>query len=108
LRQSFHKLDAAGEAVAGNQLMDIAGFRSANADDHQLHIHIDTPGAQQAIEGADQEWNILIAAVLRNAKQERLTLPARDWRNHRTYRFSLDTVVDSDGFLRRPGRQILL
>src|SRR6185437_12697880 len=108
LRQSFHKMNAPAKLAAGYQSMDTAGFRSANTNDHQLHIRIDTSGAQQAIEGADQEWNVLVAAVLRNAKQERLTPPARDWRNHSTHRFSLHTVVDSNRFLTRAGRHILL
>ena len=63
--------------------------------------------AQQAIEGPNQQRNVLVAAVLRDTEQKWLTLPAGDRRLDGTERLSLDAVIDADRFSPRAGRRIL-
>jgi hypothetical protein len=106
-RQPLEKMNAQIKVAAGHQPMDTAGFRSGDANDDQLHLRIDLSEAQQAIEGPDQQWDVFVAAMLCNTQEERLTMPARDWRLCGTERLGFDAVVDSDCFSPRSGQRIL-
>src|ERR1700733_4723332 len=91
-------MNSPAQLEISDHAMDTAALWPPNANDHKFHLAIDLSAPQQAIEGPEQQRNVLVAAVLRNTEQEWLTLPVRDRRLYGTERLRLDAVVDAGGF----------
>src|ERR1700722_7896482 len=73
--------------------MDIACLWARDSDNHELHVRRDLASAQQAIKRSDQKGNILVAAMLRDAEQKALSVPAGKGRRHARDWFGFDAVI---------------
>ena len=61
---------------SANRLEDAAGLRTGNADDDQARGWSKAFAALEMLEDSDEEWDVLVTAMLCNTEQEGFTAPA--------------------------------
>jgi hypothetical protein len=106
-RQSLEEVNTTLQTATRHQPLNAVGFRPRDANDDQLCIGIELAKTRQASETSDQQRNVFVTAMLRNAEQEWFALPAGKGGRERTGRLSLNAVVDSHRLPRDEARRIL-
>ena len=105
--EALEKMNSGRDRSAGDKLTDSGGLRPGHADDDQRHIRIDAAKSPELRVRANQQRNVLVAAMLRNAEQEHLALRRRNRRRGGAICRGFDAVVNANGFSRgNPGRMV--
>jgi hypothetical protein len=106
--EALTEKDGIFETGSANRMEDAPGFRTGNADDDQARRRVETFGAQEMLEDFDEEWDVLIAAMLPDAQKKGLAAPAGQrslWSANRSW---LDAVIDASRYLTNFKRSVVV